>query len=243
MRRLPATLICCTALLAATSLRAADKPAAGAPNTLTAEEKKSGWKSLFDGKSANAWRQYRGKGLPPQWRIANGELQLHDRGGKLGDGIVTNDQFGDFELALEWRISPGGNSGILYRVSEDHAPPHDSGPEMQILDDARYPTPKTPADRRAAACYDLFAPSPKVTVVAGEWQAVRIVARGNRVQHFFNGQKVVDYEIGSPAWRDRVARSKFAKVSTYAKESRGHILLQQHGYDVAFRNIKIRVLD
>jgi hypothetical protein len=223
------------------AVRAADK--AAAPNTLTDAEKKAGWKLLFDGRSADAWRAYRGKGLPPEWKVAGGELQLHDKGGKLATGIVTRDQFADFELSLEWRIARNGNCGVLYRVNEAHAPPHDSGPEMQILDDDRYPAPKNPPERRAAACYDLYAPSAKVDVVPGKWNAVRIVARGNHVEHWFNGVKVVDYELDSPDWRARVARSKFAKSPFYGKESRGHILLQQHGHEVAFRNIKIRELD
>ena len=232
--------LCIAVLLVSVSLGAADK--AGAPNTLSDDEKKAGWKLLFDGKSADAWRAYRGKGLPPEWRVAGGELQLHDKGGKLATGIVTREEFGDFELSLEWRISQGGNSGVLYRVNEEHAPPHDSGPEMQILDDDRHPAPKNPPERRAAACYDLYAPSAKVTVVPGKWNTVRIVAKGSHVEHWFNGVKVVDYEIGSADWRTRVARSKFAKSPFYGKESRGHILLQQHGHDVAFRNIKIRDL-
>jgi hypothetical protein len=225
----------------ATAIRAADKPAA--PNTLTDAERAAGWRLLFDGKSADAWRAYRGDALPPEWRVAAGELQLRDKGGKLATGIVTRDEFADFELALEWRISRGGNSGVLYRVNEEHAPPHDSGPEMQILDDDRYPAPKNPPERRAAACYDLYAPSAKVTVVPGQWNRIRIIAKGNHVEHWFNGVKVIDYELASPDWRARVARSKFAKSPFYGKETRGHILLQQHGYDVAFRNIKIRVLD
>jgi hypothetical protein len=232
---------CCLTTLLGVSLRAADRPAA--PNTLTDAEQKAGWKLLFDGKSVDAWRAYRGNALPPEWKVAAGEFQLHDKGGKLATGIVTRDEFADFELSLEWRTSQNGNSGILYRVNEEHAPPHDSGPEMQILDDDRYPAPKNPPERRAAACYDLYAPSAKVTVVPGQWNRVRIVAKGNHVEHWFNGVKVVDYELGSPDWQARVARSKFAKSPFYGKESRGHILLQQHGHDVAFRNIKIRVLD
>ena len=241
-KRLMLIVLGCVFLAAlGTTVGGADKPVA--PNTLTDAERAAGWRLLFDGKSADAWRAYRGKALPPEWHVAGGELQLHDKGGKLATGIVTRDEFADFELSLEWRISRGGNGGVLYRVNEAHAPPHDSGPEMQILDDDRYPPAKNPPERRAAACYDVYAPSAKVTVVPGQWNRVRIVARGNHVEHWFNGVKVVDYELGSPDWRARVARSKFAKSPFYGKETRGHILLQQHGYDVAFRNIKIRVLD
>src|SRR4051794_31204633 len=115
VRRTLLAVVSCVPLTAlGISLAAADKPAA--PNTLTDAEQKAGWKLLFDGKSADAWRAYRGKGLPPEWKVAGGELQLHDKGGKLAPGIVTREEFADFELALEWRISQGGNSGVLYRV-------------------------------------------------------------------------------------------------------------------------------
>jgi hypothetical protein len=167
----------------------------------------------------------------------NGELT---RVGAGGD-IVTVDEYGDFELELEWKVAPGGNSGIMYRVTETAANSYESGPEMQVLDDSGH------ADGRsrltsAGSAYGLYPAPAGVVKPAGEWNAVRLVVNGNHVEHWLNGQKVVDYELGSPDWEAKVKASKFAEWPGYGRAARGRIALQDHGDRVAYRNIRIREL-
>ena len=198
------------------------------------------WRSLFDGQTTNGWRKYRGTGMHPQWQARDGALTVAGRGGDAGD-IVTVDQFGDFELELEWKVPPGGNSGIFYRGAETAERIYETAPEYQVLDDARHPDGKNPLTS-AAAAYGLYAAPRGVVKPAGECNATRIVARGNRVEHWLNGQKVVEYELGSADWNAKVQASKFKDWPGYGKSTRGHIGLQDHGDTVSFRNIRIREL-
>jgi hypothetical protein len=198
---------------------------------------RSGWRPLFDGHTADQWRAYHGDTLPAGWQVVDGALT---RVGQAGD-IVTREEFQDFELALEWKVEAGGNSGIMYRVAE--APELESvwqsGPEYQILDDARHPDGRRP-ETSAGSCYGLY-PAPRGIVrPAGEWNEARIVVQGSHVEHWLNGTRVVSYELGSPDWEERVRRSKFASMPRYGRESRGHIALQDHGDGVAYRNIRVR---
>jgi hypothetical protein len=175
--------------------------------------------------------------MPDGWQVVHGALTRVDSAGD----IVTADQYANFELALEWRVAEGGNSGIFYRVSEDSDYPWRSGPEMQVLDDARHPDGRSPLTS-AGALYGIY-PAPRGVVrPAGEWNAVRIVVNGRHVEHWLNGMKVVEAELGSPDWEARVRESKFAKMPRYGRNQSGHIGLQDHGDRVAYRNIKIRVL-
>jgi hypothetical protein len=197
----------------------------------------SAWHSLFDGHSAHQWRAYRGDSLPAGWQVVDGALT---RVGQAGD-IITREEFQDFELVLEWKVEPGVNSGILYRVA---AGPEletvwQSGPEFQVLDDARHPDGRRP-ETSAGACYGLYPATRGVVRPAGEWNEARIVVQGAQVEHWLNGQRVVRYELGSRDWEDRVRASKFASMLRYGREPRGHIALQDHGDWVAFRNIRIR---
>jgi hypothetical protein len=161
--------------------------------------------------------------------------------GTLGTGIVTRQMWADFEFEIEWKLWPGGNSGIFYRVRETEPRPNQTGPEMQILDDALHPDAQKGAERHAGACYQLYAPTHPAKAV-GEWNAVRIVARGRNIEHWQNGFPVVRYEIGSEEWQARVAQSKFSDFPGYAQHATGHILLQDHGHRVAFRRLRIRSL-
>ena len=195
----------------------------------------SAWRTLFDGRSLEAWRGFRSARVPAGWQVVDGALT---RVGPSGD-LITRDQFGDFELTLEWNVVEGGNSGIMYRVTEDAAETYQTGPEMQVLDDARH------ADGRsrltsAGAAYGLYPAPAGVVKPAGEWNAVRIVARGSHVEHWLNGTKVVEYELGSPDWEAKVAASKFRQWPGYGRATSGHIALQDHGDRVAFREIRIR---
>jgi hypothetical protein len=192
---------------------------------------------LFDGTSLAGWRGYRSATPPAGWHIVDGALV---RAGPGGD-IMTADTFGNFELALEWKVAPGGNSGIFYRVTEEGQATYETGPEMQVLDDERH------ADGRsrltsAGSLYGLYAAPAGVVKPVGEWNTARIVVNGNHVEHWLNGVKTVDAEIGSADWNERVANSKFRNWRGFGRASRGHIALQDHGDWVAYRNIKIRVL-
>jgi hypothetical protein len=206
-------------------------------SVLTSEERAAGWRALFDGKTAAGWRGYKQREMPRGWQVVDGALT---RVGEGGD-IITTDQFEDFELALEWKVAPGGNSGIFYRVTEDGDRSYHSGPEMQVLDDARH---RDGGSRltSAGSLYGLYAAPAGVVKPAGEWNAVRIVVNGSHVEHWLNGVKVVEAEIGSPDWEKRVGESKFKEWPTYGRAQRGHIALQDHGDWVAYRNIKIKVL-
>ncbi|MDZ4865588.1 MAG: DUF1080 domain-containing protein [Gemmatimonadota bacterium] len=213
----------------------AQEPAPGA--ALSSVDQAAGWVMLFDGSSAAAWRGYKAGTLPAGWSVVDGGLT---RTGPGGD-IVTRTTYGNFELTLEWKISPGGNSGIMYRVTEDNEATYESGPEMQVLDDARHPDGASRLTA-AGACYGLY-PSPAgVVKPAGEWNRVRIMVAGSHVEHWLNGVKVVDYTLGNPEWLSKVARSKFAQWPGYGKAVRGHIALQDHGDEVAYRDIRIREL-
>lgn len=199
-----------------------------------------GWISLFDGKTLEGWRGYRMHKMPMGWHVTDeGELYFDGKG--KGD-IVTTHQFADFELALEWKISPGGNSGIFYRVSEDDTATYFTGPEMQVLDNGAHKDGKNPLTS-AGSNYALHAPSRDVTRPVGEYNEARIVVQGNHVEQWLNGEKLVAYKLHSPGWNELVANSKFSKMSNYGKNRTGHIALQDHGNEVWYRNIRIRLLD
>jgi 3-keto-disaccharide hydrolase len=206
-------------------------------NTLTPAEHAAGWRLLFDGKTTDGWRGYRMDSVPAGWQVVDGALTRVAG----GDDILAREPFANFMLELDWNIAPGGNSGILYRVTEEYDAPYWSGPEMQVLDDAGHPDGKSPLTS-AGASYALY-PAPRgIVKPAGEWNHVRIVVNGNHVEHWLNGTRVVEYELGSPDWVARVAKSKFAKWRDFGRATAGYIDLQDHGDRVAFKNIKIRVL-
>lgn len=207
------------------------------PAVLTPEERAAGWRLLFDGRTTDGWRAFRKDSMPSGWRVVDGTLT---RVAPAGD-IVTEETFADFELTLEWRVEEGGNSGIFYRATEEAGEIWECAPEMQVLDDARHGDGQSPLTS-AGALYGLYPATPGIVKPAGEWNRVRIVADGPRVEHWLNGVKVVEAEIGSPDWEVRVAESKFADLPGFATAMRGHVGLQDHGDRVAFREIKIREL-
>jgi hypothetical protein len=195
------------------------------------------WRTLFDGRSLDAWRGFRSDRVPAGWQVVDGALTRVGEGGDL----ITRDEFGDFELALEWKVAEGGNSGIMYRVTEDAGATYETGPEMQVLDDARHKDGESRLTA-AGAAYGLYPAPAGVVKPAGEWNAVRIVVRGNHVEHWLNGIKVVEYELGSPDWKAKVEASKFKQWPGYGRAASGHIALQDHGDQVAYRDIKVRAL-
>lgn len=225
---------------------AADNPGDGAEaaaklNILTGAEKKAGWKLLFDGRTTEGWRRYRGEGMPASWKVVNGSLVSMPRQGETTGDIVTLERFENFELSLEWKMAPGGNSGLMYRVTEEMKNPWESGPEYQILDNTRHEDGNNPLSS-ASACYAVYAPSKDVTKAVGQWNKTRLVVKGNHVEHWLNRRKVVQYEIGSKEWLAHVKTSKFINSRSYGRASEGHVCLQDYGFPIEFRNIKIRPL-
>jgi hypothetical protein len=190
------------------------------------------WIDLFETGDFSSWTRVNGNPVSPAWTIEEGIVH---RGGIRPGDIITRESYQDFELVFEWKISEGGNSGVKYRT-RGHL-----GPEYQVLDDERHRDSRDPRNR-AAALYNIYAANEnKVLNPVGEWNYGRIRAEGNRIEHWLNGQKVVDAEIGSEEWKDRLEKSKFHQHNDFATWD-GPILLQDHGDQVWYRNVKIRRL-
>lgn len=206
-------------------------------NTLTEAERADGWELLFDGESLDGWRGYHSVALPGGWEARDGMLIRTGEGGDL----MTEREFGDFELSLEWRVESAGNSGIFYRAAQGEEWIYHSAPEMQVLDDEGHYDGGNPLTS-AGANYGLHAAPRGVVRPAGEWNHARIVVRGASVEHWLNGEQVVSYELWSDEWEELVAGSKFVEWPAYGRAERGHIGLQDHGDPVWYRNIKIREL-
>lgn len=204
-------------------------------HALTQAEREAGWQLLFDGSSLEQWRSYQEDELAEGWQIENGCLA---RVGWAGD-IITRRQFGDFELSLEWRISPGGNSGIFVRGDESGPSIHHSGIEMQILDNAAHSDGEI-SSHRAGEYYDMMAAPFDTTVPPLTWQHARILARGSYFEFWLNGRRTAAFDTASEDWRRRFEASKFADRPRYGTLERGHIGLQDHWDKVWFRNIKVR---
>lgn len=201
------------------------------------------WKVLFDGKSTDAWRGYRRDYFPDKcWAVENGALKTVvgcDRADRVD--VITKDKYQNFELELEWRVAPGGNSGVIYLVSEDEDQTWKTGPEMQVLDDDKHPDGKNPKTS-AGALYALIAPANKTLRPVGEYNKARLIVRDNHVEHWLNGKKIVEYELGSDMLRALIAGSKFKDFPRFAQNREGYIALQHHGEGVWFRRIRIRAL-
>lgn len=207
------------------------------PNTLTLEEEAAGFRLLFDGNSAHGWRGFAKKEFPAQgWVVRDGALHVVAGGG--GGDLVTNEEFGDFELRFEWRVAAGANSGVMYRVGETLSTPWQTGPEYQVLDDAKHADGRDPRTA-AAALYALAPAQGKALAPVGEWNEGRIVVRGWRVEHWLNGTKVVELDLASESARAAIAASKFSTMPHFATLERGRIALQDHGDDVSFRSLRI----
>jgi isopenicillin-N epimerase len=206
------------------------------PNTLSEAERAAGWRLLFDGRTTDGWRGFRRDAMPDGWQVRDGTLA---RVAQAGD-IITTEQFSSFELTLEWKVAAGGNSGIFFHVTENADYVWQTGPEMQILDNAGHRDGLQP-ETSTGSNYALHAPSRDVARPAGEWNAVRLIVRGDHVEHWLNGEKIVEYELGSDDWEARVAASKFGEMPGYGRNRRGHIALQDHGDPVEFRSIRIRL--
>ena len=229
----------------------------GTPNTLTPEEIRDGWRLLFDGSTFNGWRGLGYDTVPTaHWKIEDGAIRkladgdvprLPDGQPAAGGDLMTRDTYRDFVLSWEWKISRAGNSGVKYNVSEEismaNAANHAAlGFEYQMLDDSLHEDNKVPS-HRAGALYDLIPPNTsKQLKPVGEWNSSTIIFRGNHGEHWLNGTKVVDFDLGTARMDSLLALSKYKSIPNFAQKRAGHIVLQNHVDEVFFRSIKIRSL-
>jgi hypothetical protein len=208
------------------------------PNMLTSTERADGWRLLFDGTSLKGFRDYHADTLSHAWSIVDGVLTKT----RSTEDIVTRESFADFELAWDWRLTPGGNSGAFFRATEEYDKIYWSAPEFQLLDDSLAPDGKSPLTS-AGAAYDLYAAPRGVARNGGQWNSSRIVARGSHIEHWMNGQKTIEYEAWSADWKARVAASKFHSYPNFGLAKSGLIGFQgDHAGKLELRNIKVRVL-
>jgi hypothetical protein len=211
-------------------------------NTLTDAERQNGWQLLFDGQSLDGWRGFKRDSVPDGWTVANGAMHFvgtaSSQDGAPPLTLITDSTFANFDLRFEWKIAAEGNSGVMYRVSEQEDLPYETGPEYQILDNS------TTEDsvHKSGALYGLYAPSTDMTRPIGTYNEARIVVRGAHMEHWLNGTKLLEAEIGSDTWTERVAGTKFANWPNFAQMNEGHIALQDHGHPVWVRDVKIQPL-
>jgi hypothetical protein len=206
-----------------------------ADNTLTPAEKAGGWKLLFDGKTTDGWRGFKTPAPDAGWKVTDGALSPD---AKTSKDLVTKGDYENFELTFDWKISPKGNSGVIYHVIPVGEETYESGPEYQLLDNAHGEPPL----EQAASLFALYAPSMDMTKAQGQFNHGRIVVDHGKVQHWLNGMKVVEYDMNSADFKARVAASKFKRWPQFATGKSGAIALQCHHDDVAFKNIKIKIL-
>jgi hypothetical protein len=224
--------------------------AANTENDLTAEEKNEGWELLFDGKTLEGWKRYNSDTIGPLWSVKDGMIVCDGSGmgegsGNMGGSLLTTRQFGNFELTAEWKVSPGGNSGILYHVVENKKYKHDyeTGPEYQVMDDAGWKGGALQEAQKAGSNYDMFAaPASKKVNPAGEWNTAKIVYNNGHVEHWLNGEKVVEFDESSDQYKEALKKSKWVEYPDWNKSKTGAISLQDHGAPVYYRNIKIKAL-
>jgi hypothetical protein len=224
---------CVMAIAAATFASSANVEAQQSKlNKLSKEERKAGWKLLFNGKKLNKWRNYKKKSVSDGWEVKDGAFV---RAGKGAGDIITKNQYDSFELQLEYRISKGGNSGLMFHVTEEESTPWRTGPEIQIQDNVDGHDPQL-----SGWLYQLYKSERDATKPAGQWNHLRILITPDKCEHYMNGVKYCEYVKGSEDWDKRVEKSKFSAFSKFGKATKGHICLQDHGNEVAFRNVKIR---
>ncbi len=194
--------------------------------------------NLSSGTSLDAWRGYRSDAIPTGWSVSDNVITKQ---GEAAD-LVSRDEFGNFDMTFDWKLAPGGNAGVFYRATEEYDHIYWSGPEYQLLDDARHPDGRNRLTA-AASAYGLYAPPANVVHPAGEWNSSRIFVNDEHVEHWLNGQKVVEYDLRSVDWSAKVKASKFGEWVNYGLAPRGHIGIQgDHPGLLQLRNIQIRAL-
>ena len=210
------------------------------PRAASAQPREQRFETLFDGRSLRGWHNYGRRRQPVRgWNVVDGALVRSGEGGDL----VSDRDYADFELRLEWKVAAGGNSGIFYRAVESALPIYRSALEYQVLDDLRHPDAANGPDRHAGALYGLYPPGRgDAAKPAGQWNRSRIVVRGDAVEHWLNDIRVAAFRIGSPDWNQRLARSKFKDWPEFAAARRGAVGVQDHGDEGAYRDIRIRAL-
>jgi len=236
--RSTALLMGCLAVVTGLAITAGAQ--APTDNTLTAAEQKAGWKLLFDGKTIDQWRNYKGTEIGTNWTIVDGAITLTTP--RRAVDIISKDEFTDFDFTFDWQLAPAppaGNSGVMFYVIEQGDATYYSGPEYQLLDNATHPDGKNPLTS-AGSCYALYAPARDASRPIGEWNTSRILINKGKVEHWLNGEKIVTYDMNSQDWKDKVAGSKFKEWPEFGLARKGHLALQQHGAKVAFKNLKIR---
>lgn len=215
---------------------------AQAPNTLTDDEQTAGWRLLFDGKSTDGWRGYNKPDVSGlRWIVKDGCLGLPPADGADTRGnrdIISADTYDEFDLRWEWQVQPGSNSGVKYFVVEEGDAA--IGHEYQIIDDTKHPDAQVSKERQTASFYDVKAATGHPTKPVGEWNQSRVLVQGNRVEHWLNDQKVLEYELGSSEIAAAVQDSKFKDMEGFGTRKKGHILLQDHGDAVCYRSVKIK---
>lgn len=212
-----------------------------APNQLSRKEKKQGWTLLFDGKTSNGWMKANGNPFPEKgWLIQNGVLMVLEN--QKGGDIVTTEEFKDFELTVDFLLDSTCNSGIKYFFTH-YAKGGNLGLEYQLLDDVSASDNKL-ANHLCGSLYDIFPPdqTKKQVRALGQWNTAQIVCKGQHVEHWLNGKKILEFERGSAHYLAAVAKSKYKSDPIFGMVEKGHILLQEHGHEVSFRNIKIKKL-
>lgn len=210
-------------------------------NVLTEKEKNDGWRLLFNGKNLEGWKTFQGKEITG-WKIIDGVLNNSGVGSDHGGDIVTRDKFQSFELSIEWKIAPQSNSGIFYRVNEKIGKAiYESGPEYQLIDDKGWPE-KLHDNQYSGANYGMNAPQNAAVKSLSDWNQTKIILDGTHVQHFLNGVKVVDYNLGDSDWKTRKENGKWKDYPYYGMAKKGNIGLQDHGGLAQFRNIKIKII-
>ena len=211
------------------------------------ENEQNEWQELFNGQDLDGWKAYNNDKVSSQWKVEDGAIAFTPSKEVEGsENLITEEEFGNFELSIEWKISEGGNSGIMWAVQEDekYSEPYLTGPEIQVLDNERHPDAKNGLNRTAGALYDMVPPSEDMTKPAGEWnkEVIHIDHEENIGWVKLNGTKVVEFPVHGEKWKEMVSNSKFKDWEGFGASKKGHIALQDHGDKVWFRNIKIKKL-
>lgn len=229
-----------TSQFASAAEKKAEKPEKKAKAKTQSVKPKGPWEPIFEGRSTEHLRGYKRKDFPAKgWKVEDGVLKAIPKGEVVD--LVTKEKYENFELELDWKVTPGANSGVMFHVSEEEAEPWNTGPEIQVLDDALHKDGQN-AQTSAGALYALVAPASKSLKPVGEWNRFRLIVNGKRVRHWLNGQKVLDVKTDSPELRELIAKSKFAAHPKFDSVPSGHIVIQHHTDEVWYKGIRVRRL-